>query len=420
MNIFSLIASDLPFFVLQVVLPETLRWTLFLAVIWVPIVIVEFAWEKWLTYVRTAWAVKIKKTLLEIKLPRETVKSPKAMELVLNTIHNTSDGGIKKMYWEGESRPEYSFELISEEGKIKFLIRTEDRRKKNLMAALYSQYPGIEIHEREDYADKVYFDAKTMKMWAVDLRLTKPDPYPIKTYIDYGLDKDPKEEYKIDPMVPGLEWMGSASKDQHIWIQMIVRAHKKDKKHHHLFAKEEDNWKAEAEKIISEEFLKRDSKTKIGETDEEGKPIKFILSKAEQEIAESIARSVSKPSFDVGIRVIYLATKPEAFDPTFGIGGVPAMFKHYSSEHLNGFAPNGNSWLAAKIKKDKDKERVAKDALQAYRRRGYFFAPYYSKPMVLNTEEFATIFHFPGSVAGTPTIDRIPSKRAEAPSNLPV
>ena len=59
-------------------------------------------------------------------------------------------------------------------------------------------------------------------------------------------------------------------------------------------------------------------------------------------------------------------------------------------------------------------------AITAYRRRGYFHAPYYSKPLILNTEELATVYHFPGSVAGTPTIERIPSKRAEAPSNLPI
>jgi hypothetical protein len=40
--------------------------------------------------------------------------------------------------------------------------------------------------------------------------------------------------------------------------------------------------------------------------------------------------------------------------------------------------------------------------------------------MILNTEELATIFHFPGQVAGTPTLERVPSKKAEAPSNLPI
>jgi hypothetical protein len=40
--------------------------------------------------------------------------------------------------------------------------------------------------------------------------------------------------------------------------------------------------------------------------------------------------------------------------------------------------------------------------------------------MVLNAEELATMYHFPGSVASTPGIERVASKKAEAPINLPL
>jgi len=42
------------------------------------------------------------------------------------------------------------------------------------------------------------------------------------------------------------------------------------------------------------------------------------------------------------------------------------------------------------------------------------------KPYILTTEELATIYHFPGSVSTTPNLNRVPSKKAEAPSNLPL
>jgi len=57
---------------------------------------------------------------------------------------------------------------------------------------------------------------------------------------------------------------------------------------------------------------------------------------------------------------------------------------------------------------------------RAYCERGYFHYPFMSTFTVLNTEELATIFHFPGSAVRTPTLKRIPSKRADAPSNLPI
>ncbi|OHB13689.1 MAG: hypothetical protein A2Y49_02110 [Candidatus Zambryskibacteria bacterium RIFCSPLOWO2_12_39_8] len=58
--------------------------------------------------------------------------------------------------------------------------------------------------------------------------------------------------------------------------------------------------------------------------------------------------------------------------------------------------------------------------LDAYKRREYFFKPYKRKHFVLNTEELATLFHFPGQVSTTPTFTRIESKKAEAPANLPI
>ena len=106
------------------------------------------------------------------------------------------------------------------------------------------------------------------------------------------------------------------------------------------------------------------------------------------------------------------------------IGGVISGFKHFSTEHLNGFKPGGK--LVAKFSypwedyKDIRKTQVAKKALKIFKRRAYFYPPYKGKPLIMNTEELATIYHFPGSVAVTPNLDRIPSKKSEAPLNLPV
>ena len=50
----------------------------------------------------------------------------------------------------------------------------------------------------------------------------------------------------------------------------------------------------------------------------------------------------------------------------------------------------------------------------------YRHTPRFLHNTVLSTEELATIFHFPGATVTTPTLTRVPSKRAEAPSDLPV
>ena len=70
--------------------------------------------------------------------------------------------------------------------------------------------------------------------------------------------------------------------------------------------------------------------------------------------------------------------------------------------------------------KDFRRNRLSRLVLMAYRRRSAFYPPFKSPTLVLNTEELATIYHLPGSVAATPGLERVPSKKGSAPTNLPI
>ena len=380
----------------------------------------------WLNFIRSEFIYSLKYTLLQIKLPKELMKSPLAMEVFLSSLHNVSEGGFYTRYWKGEMRPFYTLEIVSIEGSVKFFIRTEDRRKNNVIAALYSQFPGIEINEAPDYTLGVQFDPKENKLWGAEFIFTKPDPYPIKTYIDYGLDKDPKEEFKVDPMVPMIEFLGSVGFNQQIWIQYMIRGHKGDqRKPGHIF-KLSDSWKDEAKELV-DKLMSRDAKTKVaGKKDKEsGRVTPPTLSEGEKDVIGALDRSITKLPFDVGIRTIYIGKK-DFFDKPNGIGGIISSFKQFSSENLNGFKPNGDKW-SAKFKntpwedyKSMRANKASRLVLEAYKRRCFFVDPFKGDPMVMNTEELATVYHFPGQVAATPNLDRIPSKKGQAPSNLPI
>ncbi len=380
----------------------------------------------WIDYVQSDFIASLKYAVLDIRLPKDVFKSPLAMEVFLNALHNTADGSSFAKYWKGEKRPSYTLELISIEGNIKFIIRTEDRRKAGVMSALYSQFPGIEVHEIEDYVKAIKYDPKEIKLYGAEFILTKPDPYPIKTYIDYGLDKDPKEEYKVDPLTPLLEYLGNVGMNQQVWIQFMIRAHTKEQKKKGSFFEKTDAWQDEAKELV-DKLMIRDPKTKVAGMKDESTGFTKLpsISKGEQEVIEAIERSVQKQGFDVGIRAIYFGKK-EFFDKPNGIGGIVGGFKHFSSEHLNGFKPNGKKW-SPKFKgtpwedyKKMRENKACRLVLDAYKRRSFFYAPYKDKPMVLNGEELATLFHFPGQVATTPTLYRVPSKKGQAPSNLPI
>lgn len=403
--------------------PQVVQFIIYFSPIALALILANIFWDVWVRYIRAKFYNSLKYSTLEIRLPRDMFKSPLAMESFLNSIHNTADGSLYAQYWKGEYRPYYSLEIVSIEGIIKFFIWCEDRRKGGIMTALYAQFPGIEVHEVEDYSRSVHFDPKTMKIWSTEFKFTKDDPYPIKTYMDYGLDKDPKEEFKVDPLLPMLEFMGSIKPNQQVWIQMLIRAHKDDqRKPGHLW-KKTDLWKDKAEELINKIMI-RDAKTKVsGEVNPETGYSKLpTMSEADKNLLEALARSITKLAFDTGIRAVYISPR-DTFDTPFGIGGIIGNMKQFNNEHLNGFKPTGKwfqfdyPWQDYKNMRRNNQSHLV---LKAYKRRSYFYPPYKRKPMVLNTEELATIYHFPGSIAVTPTLQRIPSKKSEAPTNLPV
>lgn len=390
------------------------------APIWAPIFFGALCFKLWMRYIRADFVVKAGSVLLEIKIPKETFKSPLAMEIFFTSLYQTGSATFSELYWKGKVRPWFSFELVSIGGQVKFFIWAHKKFRDLIEAQLYAQYPSIEIREAEDYMASAKADHINYPMWATYFKLTKESIYPIKTYVDYGLDKDPKEEFKIDPMTSVLEYLGSLRKGEQAWIQIIIQAHRKltNKNDAVLFTKHD--WK---EKVRHEiEKIREESISKTRKDSEfPGMP---NPTKGQQNIIAALERSVSKFPFEACIRGLYIAEK-ETFNP-INITGLIGSFRQYSSnDDVNGFKLGWFTdfdypWQDFRRRR---RTRAEKEMLEAIKLRSFFQPPFKNfeqTPIILNTEELATIFHFPGSVAATPTFERIPSKRAEPPANLPI
>lgn len=397
---------------------------------WLPPVLLFFFWTEFRSYTLKKYIAHIEWITLEVRLPREISKSPLAMELALSCFHQTSDKTWYERIFKGYVRPWFSLELVSIGGAIRFLFHIPSFYRSIVESNVYAQYPEAEIAEVPDYTHQVPINAgqksSGWESWGIEFQLTKADPYPIKTYVDYGLDKDPKEEFKNDPIGTLIEVLGSLSPEEHLWIQILVQGTRKrfpkPYKSKGVFSdilrtfrqKEQQDWQAEGEALLAK-IVKRDESPKEG-------VFKFnTLTSAEENVAKAIARSIEKLGFDCGIRAFYLAPK-EKFQSARKVA-LLAAFKQFSSQHLNGFKPRTSTspfdypwqdpfgWREATLR-----ARM----LTAYRRRGYFYHPYTRPPFVLNSEELATIYHFPGSAVETPTFSRIESRRSEPPANLPL
>jgi hypothetical protein len=377
---------------------------------WLPFILGFACWELWMRYVQMQHLAKIKWTLLGIRLPKNIMKTPLSMELVLSAMHQTSEGNWYEKMWLGKLKPCFSLEVASLGGDIHFFIRTDVKFKNYIEAQLYSQFQGIEIYEAEDYTDMVDYKPTDpeWEMWGTEFKLTKPDPYPIKTYVDYKLDTAIKKEEeaggRTDPLAPAIEFMGSIGRNEQIWFQILIQATGKRFKDPGAWFGKRD-WKGEAKDLLKKLQAK-------GEGEK--------MSKAESEAVSAIERELTKFGFDCGIRVVYLGTAG-AWTP-LNISGIVGMMKHYNSEALNGFKPQKPTsvdypWQGIWWNKIPDQKRKM---FKAFCARGYFHYPFRKKPFVLNTEELATIYHFPGGMEETPGFLTISSHKAEPPANLPV
>ncbi len=396
------------------------------------------AWNLWLTYIQSVFLKSLKWTLLEIKPPKEVFKSPAAMELVLNALYAGAQGGdwVTK-YWKGEVSLWHSLEIISIDGQVRFFVRTPEKFKKMIEAQVYAQYPQAEVFEVEDYTKNVpsYNKDESFNIWACNFILSKDDIYPIKSYVDYGLDRSVgalEEEQRIDPITPMIEFLGSLNIGEQVWFQIIIRPDTKRFSTKDKEGKEEKgkDWKAKAQEVIKE------LNDKLKEKDKEGKVTAVLKpTKAQQGTIEAIERHAAKFGFDAHIRALYIAKK-EAFNAATRAPSLIGSLRQYASSDLNGFKPDKATkidfpWqdlFGTKIVKMK------KDFLDDYKNRSFFYGgfkfsklkKYFThpnksggKPFILSTEELATIFHLPGRVAETPTFTRIESKKAEPPANLP-
>lgn len=411
--------------------------------------------ETWLSLARANFFSGQKYNLLEISIPKGQSKSPLSMEVFLNCLFQPFGEAKWKDVWiKGSTKPWFSLELVSQEGQVKFFIWTREGYTSTIKTQLYAQFPDMGIKEvyqgdyKNDYVAKISYDISEYKFWCGEFKKKNAGHLPIKTYVDYGLDKDPKEEFKIDPITPVLEYLGSLGEGENAWIQIGLRAPGKDfvkkapedAKEKEKFRKDyklkwyQSNAKVDWTDAAKEDLKKLTKRDKKMDKESPANPAETRLTKQEIEKVDAVERGLSKLAFDTCIRAVYVAKK-DVFSPA-NSSGLMGTFKQYNTQHLNSFeikAPLVKyAWMdkgGAKINADK------KTIFEQYKARAFFYWGFIpedglaiwksnkyeaGKPFIMTTEEIATIFHFPGDTATTSNVSRVEAKKVEAPSNLPI
>jgi len=397
-----------------------IEWLAGLAPLWLPIALAIAAWKVWKIYIRSLYLANMKTVVLEMKVPREITRSPRAMELALTNLW-TSSGETQFIlrHWRGQVRPFYSFEIASFGGETHFYIWCPEAYKNNIESTMYAYYPEIELHEVDDYAMKFKFDPEKQAAFATDHILENSFAFPIKSYVDFELDKDPKEEFRVDPIASVLEYMSSLKPMEQAWVQIIITLNKDKRTKKHTLFGTEGLWASVIREKVEE--IRQKSAERINpETGkkETGFP-RPTWSQQEQIMA--MERHLGKYPFNVGIRAVYISDKAHFSGSSYN--GVRWLWRPLNNPaYLNSLRPK--HWTNTVDYPWQDfagyrLELLTRRFFDAYRRRSFFYSPWTTPHFIMSTEALATLWHPPSRAVVAPGLERIPATKAEPPSNLP-
>lgn len=351
--------------------------------------------------------------ILEIKINREILQTPKAMEQVFSGLHSIEKGNI-------------SLEILGFKKEINFLIRLPKEYRKLFESQLYAQYPEVEIKEVYDYFSTFppFIPNKDFDLYGSEIILKNTNNFPIRTY---PLFEETKEEKRIDPLANLIESASQLQSSEYLILQIIILP---------LTSEQEKKWIEDGQKAINKLLGKKDEKvgwrdwvnsfiknlitafyiTPVwpGETKEE-KPASSPLSPGDKEKIECIEQKISKLGFKVSIRFIYISPR-SIYDETNSLA-FPAYFKQFNTENLNAFKINDLVTTKIKSKLFKTRRTFVKklNFYPKFRKREEI-----KETIILNTEELASIYHFPVLKVKAPALIRSLSRKSEAPPNLPI
>ena len=404
-------------------------------------------WIGWdYDYAKQKWVV------LEVT-PLENLLMPlKAMEDIFTSIWPIMDNGNFREVWcDGELPygPYWcSWEIASIEGKIHFYIRCLQQHRNSIEAALFGHYPDIEIAEAQDYVKLVppTVPNDDWDMYGEDWNFERNTAYPLKTYEKFFEPQGERiaaEEKRIDPIISLLEAMSKLGPGEHYWVQFITVPVGND---------DEPDWKDEGQKIINKiagraekkeitfmqmlmhtlgELIGGPAKEGEGESasyswiplekDEETDELRISLTAGEREIITEVERKMSKLVFRTSIRGVYVA-KRDAWKASNRVISRSYM-GHFTAVNLNNF--RFQTKTRPRIHFFMRKRRVFMRARKMFRMTVLRFPPLYPERRelcpLLNSEEMATLWHFPLRVSGgSLAMGKVESKKAGPPANLPI
>ncbi|MEX2209420.1 MAG: type IV secretion system DNA-binding domain-containing protein [Patescibacteria group bacterium] len=347
------------------------------------------------TYRRRVWIQHQRYVLLKVSVPKENEKAPVAAEQMFAALHGLHRDS-RARFFEGSVQEHIGFEIVSQKGRINFYVYAPASQKSFVEGQIYAQYPKAEIVKTKDYVQPD--ELKGKRVAGTELRLTRRDVYPIKTFENFE---------DVDPLSGITAVLSDLGEDEEVWVQVLARPaddrwHKRGEAELKRLSGEGGGGAGSAfgmaGRFVGDLFS---AATTAPETTPGGKPPqKQEPQPVDEAISSGIREKSAKLGYETKVRIV--AASPDQSLVRNRLNAAIGAFKQYNTTNLNGFA-------AGRLQTKPEK------VIEPYKAR--LFA---SKGYVLNIEELASIFHLPSVSVETPTISWAASSQGEPPEDLPI
>ncbi len=300
---------------------------------------------------------------LQIAVPRDNEIKIDAMEQIYASLYSIKKGSLGPFGWFTflQSQPHISFEIVARKEDIRFYIIVPNKLRDLVEKQIHGSYPGADIRTVDE--PNIFTENGFVEFaWMVSRNAVYN---PIQIY----------KNLSIDPLSNLTSALAKMGEGEGVHIQILI-------------APADNKWKGKGRSWIG--------RTKKSEADPEKASYKV-----DPKVLEAVDNKISKSGFETTIRVVACST--DKASAKSHLSNVRAAFEQFSGE-LNGF----------KGKKMRFKGAFMVDFIYRYQPMLWWGAQ-----TILNTEELATLYHFPNKTIETPHIFWLNAKRAPAPQLIP-
>lgn len=297
--------------------------------------------------------------LLQVALPFNNEIKIDAAEQMFTSFYSLKKGGWLKFL---RLQPHLCFEIVAKHEDIRFYVAVPAKLRDLTEKVINGAYPDAEITEVPEY--NIF--SETGQVAFAELELKDSTYKPIKVYKDLPTDPMSALTTALAKMEPGE---GAA-------VQILI-------------SPAESGWANAGRNYIA------------GVKKEEANPEKAKF-RVDARTLEAIENKCSKPGFQTIIRIVVSSNSEEMAKSH--LNNIQSAFAQFSSD-LNHFGKR-RTWLKTGFMID-----------FIYRYQPIF--RFRGNRTILNSEELATVIHFPNKQVTTPHIHWIYSRRAPAPVQIP-